>query len=110
MELANKRLMRGIFKGFWNIHILHHAAKKSLYGPGVADHLRRRGYGASSAALDPMLKNMERLGWLRIVPPPARSWRKHKDYRLTQAGRRVLNVLAWRVKELHREITLAPTI
>lgn len=105
---ANKRLMSVIVKGLWNIHILHHAAEKTLYGPGMAEELRRHGYAASPAALHPMLRNMERLGWLKIVPPSARFWKRHKDYRATQAGRKVLRVLTRQVKGLHREIVCEP--
>ena len=106
--VANKYLTQGIMKGFWNIHILHHAAEKPLYAPGMAEELREHGYAASPAALHPMLRNMERLGWLKTVKPPARSWRRYKDYRLTQAGRRVLDVLTRQVKGLHREIVCEP--
>lgn len=109
VDAANKRLMSGIMKGFWNVHILHHAAEKPLYAPGMAEELREHGYSVNTASLHPILRNLARLGLLRIVPPPPRSLRRHKDYCLTQAGRKVLRILTRQVRGLHREIACDPT-
>jgi DNA-binding PadR family transcriptional regulator len=47
---------------------------------------------------------MERTGWLRS--PPATRANARKNYRITAAGRRILEQLRADVDELHRELVL----
>ena len=51
--------------GFWKVHILHHAAEHPIIGQWALTELRRHGYDISPGTLYPLLKRMERNGWLR---------------------------------------------
>jgi PadR family transcriptional regulator PadR len=98
-----KQLAHEVFLAFWKLHILHHAGEGPLYGQWMLEELRRHGYEVSPGTLYPILKRMERLGWLRGESagngPKAR-----RDYRLTPAGRRVLALARKQLAELAKEI------
>jgi DNA-binding PadR family transcriptional regulator len=63
--LDAKLLTREILLGFWKVHILHHAAEHPVIGQWVLTELRRHGYDISPGTLYPLLKRLERNGWLR---------------------------------------------
>jgi len=97
-----------ISRTFWTIHILHHAGEGAFHGPAMAEELREHGYQVSPGSLSPMLRKMERLGWIRAAKPPLGFWKKHKDYRVTQDGRKVLRVVRSQMRELYCEVVLEP--
>jgi PadR family transcriptional regulator len=101
-----KDLNREILLGFWKAHILHHADEGALHGHWMLAELRRHGYDISPGTLYPLLQRMERLGWLKSKTDPQRGKRARKDYRLTPAGRKVLDVVRGQVQELYREIVI----
>lgn len=96
-------LMREILFAFWKIHILHHAAERPVYGQWVITELRRHGYEISPGTLYPLLQRMERHGWLRCVEEATGGPRARKNYHLTRKGRKALEVIRGRLKELYRE-------
>jgi PadR family transcriptional regulator PadR len=92
-----------VFLGFWKVHILHHAGEGPLYGQWMLDELRGHGYEVSPGTLYPILRRMERLGWLR-GESAGKGPKARRDYRLTRAGRRVLALARQQLSELSKEI------
>lgn len=99
-----KLLTREILLGFWKVHILHHAAEHPVVGQWMLVELRRHGYDVSPGTLYPLLKRMERNGWLRCEVEEGSGPRGRRYYHLTQHGARVLNVLRKSVSALRLEV------
>jgi DNA-binding PadR family transcriptional regulator len=102
--LESKLLAREILLGFWKVHILHHAAEHPIIGQGVLTELRRHGYDISPGTLYPLLKRLERNGWLRSEAAGADRRRRRRYYHLTRRGAAVLDALRDAVAELHHEV------
>jgi DNA-binding PadR family transcriptional regulator len=101
-----KTVNREILLSFWKIHILHHAGEAPVHGQWILTELRRHGYEISPGTLYPLLHRMDRLGWLKCKLDPAGGRRARKDYRLTGAGRKVLDLIKGQIAELHQEVVL----
>jgi DNA-binding PadR family transcriptional regulator len=99
-----KLLTREILLGFWKVHILHHAAEHPVVGQWVLTELRRHGYDISPGTLYPLLRRMERNGWLRSEAEADAGPRGRRYYHLTAAGTAVLAALREAVVELHHEV------
>lgn len=89
---------------FWKLHVLHHAAKKPIYGLWMLQELAEHGHTLSPGTLYPLLARMEKHGWLRSRSQGGA--KERKDYRITPAGRKLLRQLRGEVKELYRELVL----
>lgn len=100
----HKAVTREVLLGFWKVHILHHAAEEPVVGQWILEELRRHGHGVSPGTLYPLLKRMERNGWLRCESDPAAGLRGRRYYHLTARGAAVLEVLREAVVELHHEV------
>ena len=103
-SLDAKLLTREILLGFWKVHILHHAAEHPIIGQWVLSELRRHGYDISPGTLYPLLKRMERNGWLRSETAIGNGPRRRRYYHLTTRGAAVLDVVRETVVELHHEV------
>lgn len=103
-----KLLTREILLGFWKVHILHHAAEHPIIGQWVLSELRRHGYDISPGTLYPLLKRLERNGWLRSEAAVGAAKRRRRYYHLTTRGSAVLEVLRETVVELHHEVVEEP--
>lgn len=103
-SVDRKLLTREILLGLWKVHILHHAAERPLIGQWVLGELRRHGYDISPGTLYPLLKRMERNGWLRCEIEPGSGPRRRRFYQLTDRGAAVLALLRDAVAELHHEV------
>lgn len=72
---------------FIQLHILHHASEKPIYGLWMMEELARHGYRLSASQLYPRFHRLEQQGFLRkdheIVDGKMR-----KYYHLTSSGRR----------------------
>lgn len=104
---ASSPITREVLLAFWKVHILHHAAQGPIYGQWVMDELRHHGYDISPGTLYPLLRRMERLGWLKQVvakSSAAKPTNARCEYRLTAAGRKTLMQLRKLVQELHHEV------
>lgn len=99
-----KLLTREILLGFWKVHILHHAAENPVVGQWILTELRRHGYDISPGTLYPLLKRMERNGWLWCEVEPDAGPRGRRYYHLTPGGAAVLEILREAVSELHHEV------
>ena len=99
-----KILTREILLSFWKIHLLHHAAEGPIYGQWAIGELRRHGYDISPGTLYPLLKRLERHGWLKCERDPKASKNSRQSYALTEEGQRVLDLIRNQLKELYREV------
>lgn len=102
--IDHKAVTREVLLGFWKVHILHHAAEEAVVGQWILEELRRHGHAVSPGTLYPLLKRMERNGWLRCETDPAAGPRGRRYYHLTARGAAVLDVLRAAVVELHHEV------
>jgi DNA-binding PadR family transcriptional regulator len=102
--IDRKLLTREILLGFWKVHILHHAAEHPVVGQWMIAELRRHGYDISPGTLYPLLKRMERHGWLRCESEQDAGPRGRRYYHLTARGAAVLDVLRKSVSELRLEV------
>lgn len=103
-----KTLTREILLSFWKIHLLHHAAEGPIYGHWALGELRRHGYDISPGTLYPLLRRMERHGWLRCERDPLGGKNSRQAYTLTEEGQRVLDLIRRQIKELYREVITEP--
>ena len=105
MPIVDRKLLtREILLGFWKVHILHHAAEHPVVGQWVLSELRRHGYDISPGTLYPLLKRMERNGWLRCEIDSDAGPHARRYYHLTPGGAAVLEVVRDNVVELHHEV------
>jgi DNA-binding PadR family transcriptional regulator len=104
-NMVADELTREIRLALWKVHILHHAAERRVYGQWIIEELRRHGYDISPGTLYPLLRRMERLGWLQRVGSAATNALKaRQDYTITELGANTLAVLRENIAELHREL------
>ena len=103
-----KQVTREILQGFWKVHILHHAAEHPVFGQWMLAELRHHGYEISSGTLYPLLKRMERNGWLRCAVEKGAGPRAPRYYTLTPLGRAVLAIVSDKVGELRHETHEGP--
>lgn len=102
-------LTREVLLALWKVHILHHAAERRVYGQWIIEELQRHGYSISPGTLYPLLRRMERLGWLQRVGSAASNGLKaRQEYTITKQGSTTLTVLRRNVAELHRELQEQP--
>lgn len=101
-----KVLSREILLAFWKVHILHHAAEGPVVGQWMLQELYRHGYAISPGTLYPILKRMEKNGWLRCEVAADGGPRARREYYLTDKGNEILSQLREHVIELHREVVL----
>ena len=97
------QILRRLFLGFIQIHILHHARKEPFFGSWMIEELREHGYDMSPGTLYPLLHSMESAGLLEkediIVDSKIR-----KYYRITKIGMEVLEEGRNKASKLFKEI------
>lgn len=103
--MAHASRPREFRAGFWKIHILHHAARRDVWGVWLLGELAEHGHALSPGTLYPVLAAMERNGWLRRTGPVG-GGRARRTLRITAKGRRLLEQLRRDVQELHDEVVL----
>lgn len=92
-----------LLSGLIRLHVLHHAVEGELYGKWMIEELARHGYKLSAGTLYPMLKAMEKKGYL--VSENRRDGRTaRKFYRATPLGREALEIARGKVRELIGEL------
>ena len=101
---SSRDVEREFLLAFWKVHILHHAAEEPVVGQWILEELRRHGHAVSPGTLYPLLKRMQRNGWLRCETDPDTGLRGRRYYHLTPRGAAVLQVLRAAVVELHHEV------
>ena len=90
-------------RGLIRLHILHHAAKKPVFGLWFIEELARHGYKLSPGTLYPLLHGLEGKGYLRSTEH--RQGKSSRQlYSATPLGRKVLAVAKEKVRELFGEL------
>jgi DNA-binding PadR family transcriptional regulator len=102
--MGEDRLIRHLFMGFIQVHILHHAAEEDIYGSEFQNELARHGYEVSFGTLYPIFHRLEKDGYIdsykKIINGKVR-----KYYTITPQGRNVLKEARIKAGELFREIS-----
>jgi PadR family transcriptional regulator PadR len=103
---SDDEVEREILRPLWKVHILHHASEGAIVGNWMLEELREHGYRVSPGTLYPLLKRMEKLGWLaRVEGKDADGRKSSRPYRATAAGRRALKEVKIRLREFSAELT-----
>lgn len=97
------KILRKLFLGFIQIHILHHAKQEPFYGAWIIEELSEHGYDMSPGTLYPILHNMESSKLLESTEKTVEG-RVRKYYSITIPGIEVLNKAREKAYELFKEI------
>lgn len=101
--MKKDQVLRKLFLGFVQVHILYHAGKEPIFGLSMIEELKSHGYEISAGTLYPLLHNMESSGLLTkhevVVEGKVR-----KYYTLTNSGQEVLQQAREKALELVKEI------
>jgi DNA-binding PadR family transcriptional regulator len=94
---------RDLYSGLIRLHVLHHSAKEPIFGLGMIEELARHGYRISAGSLYPLLKGLEKKGYLRSSEERnGKSLRK--VYRATPLGNAALIAAKSKIRESFREV------
>ncbi|WLR58729.1 PadR family transcriptional regulator [Guptibacillus hwajinpoensis] len=99
----DNKILRKLFLGFIQIHILHHAKEEPIYGTWMLEELREHGYEMSSGTLYPILHSMEKDELLTKSESNVNG-KIRKYYRTTDKGELVLAEAQSKAYELFKEI------
>lgn len=97
------KVLRKLFLGFIQIHILHHALEHPIYGVWMLEELKEHGYNISTGTLYPILHSMETDGLL-IKEEKKVEGKIRKYYTATEKGQVVLSEARTKAYELFKEI------
>ncbi|MCS0671951.1 PadR family transcriptional regulator [Cytobacillus firmus] len=97
------KILRKLFLGFIQIHILHHAKEHPVFGAWMVEELKEHGYSISSGTLYPILHSMESDGLL-LQEKKNVDGRIRKYYTATDKGISVLEEARKKAYELFKEI------
>jgi DNA-binding PadR family transcriptional regulator len=92
-----------LYSGLIRLHVLHHAVSEPIYGLGIIEELARHGYRVSPGTMYPLLRGLERRGYLRIREV-REGKRMRKLYAATARGVRALASVRSKVRELFGEL------
>lgn len=97
------QIIRKLFLGFIQIHILHHAKKEPFFGSWMIRELQEHGYDMSPGTLYPILHNMESKGLLEKEERKVEG-KVRKYYKITDIGTEVLEEAKKKAFELFKEV------
>ncbi|MCM1989767.1 PadR family transcriptional regulator [Oceanirhabdus seepicola] len=97
------KIMRKLFLGFIQIHILHHAKKEPIFGAWMIEELQEHGYEMSPGTLYPLLHNMESNNLLKKEEKLVNG-KIRKYYSITSFGIEILKEAKEKASELIDEI------
>lgn len=92
-----------LYSGLIRLHVLHHAAEEPVYGLGMISELARHGYRISPGTLYPLLRGLEKKGYLRSSSKADGRVRR-TFYRATGPGKKALKAAKAQVRELFHEL------
>lgn len=98
---------RPLFRGFIQVHILHHASQHPVYGSWLIEELARHGYALSPGTLYPILHRLEKTGLL-VSAEELVEGKRRRYYTITPAGRDALEQARRQALELVAEIAVEP--
>ena len=94
---------RDLYSGLIRLHVLHHAAEGPIFGLGMIEELARHGYRISPGSLYPLLRGLEKKGYLRATE--LRNGKSQRRvYSATALGRKALAASKSKVRELFHEL------
>ncbi len=96
-------ILRKLFLGFIQIHILHHAKKEPLFGAFMIEELKHHGYDISPGTLYPIFHNLEKSSMLTVESKVVEG-KVRKYYSITPKGEEVLKEAKLKIKELTLEL------
>lgn len=96
-------LLRHFWGGFVRMHVLYHAAKEPIWGSEIMEELERHGYKLSPGTLYPILHQLEQAGFLSARSAVV-SGKRRRTYRITRAGRKLLDDGRGKLRELISEL------
>lgn len=97
------KILRKLFLGFMQIHILYHAKKEPIYGVWMMKELEEHGYTISPGTLYPLLNRMEREGLLCKTEKNI-DGKIIKFYETTEVGEEILKEASEKAAQLTHEI------
>ncbi|QZY55977.1 PadR family transcriptional regulator [Crassaminicella profunda] len=98
-----EKILRKLFLGFIQIHILYHAKKEPIYGTWMMKELEEHGYKVSPGTLYPLLKRMEKEGLLKKTEKNVEG-RIIKFYTATDLGEEILKEATKKAGQLFHEV------
>lgn len=98
-----EKVLRKLFLGFIQIHILHHAKEHPIFGVWMLEELKEHGYNISSGTLYPILHSMLEDGLL-VKEEKNVEGKIRKYYTTTEKGEKVLVEARNKAYELFKEI------
>ncbi|MDA7025248.1 PadR family transcriptional regulator [Bacillus sp. CLL-7-23] len=98
-----ERIVRKLFLGFIQIHILHHANQHPIFGLWMLEELKEHGYNVSAGTLYPIFHSMESNGLLQKEEQKV-DGKIRKYYTTTEKGVIVLEEARIKAYELFKEI------
>jgi DNA-binding PadR family transcriptional regulator len=93
---------RDLYSGLIRLHMLHHAAKGPIFGLGMIEELARHGYRISPGTLYPLLRGLEKKGYLRSHQETAGA--RRLVFHATPRGKAALRAAKQRIRELFDEL------
>jgi len=99
----NNRILRKLFLGFIQVHILYHASKGPVYGVFMIEELKRHGYKVSAGTIYPILHSMVNEGLLSVEKKVVNG-KLRKYSTITSKGEKVLQEAQEKAEELIREL------
>ncbi len=96
-------ILRKLFLGFIQIHILHHAKKEPIFGSFMIEELKSHGYDISPGTLYPIFHNLEKAELLTVESVNVEG-KLRKYYSITEKGKKVLVEAKNKIKELTHEL------
>lgn len=104
MLLIKNSILRKLFLGFIQVHILHHANKGPFFGAWMIEELKEHGYTMSPGTLYPVLHSLETAGLL-VKEEQIIEGKIRKYYAITAKGVEVLAEAKQKAEELIKEIS-----
>lgn len=102
-DILKDKILRKLFLGFIQIHILHHAQKEPFFGSWMIEELKEHGYNVGPGTLYPILHSMEKEGLL-VVNEKVIEGKVRKYYSITSIGSEVLIDAREKAHQLFNEI------
>ncbi|MCX7695432.1 MAG: PadR family transcriptional regulator [Caloramator sp.] len=99
----DNKILRKLFLGFIEIHILYHAKIKPFYGSWMIEELKHHGYEISPGTLYPILHTLCREGLLSVEEQNVNG-KIRKYYSITKEGEDILKRAKEKALELINEI------
>ncbi len=96
-------ILRKLFLGFIQIHILHHAKEHPVFGTFMIEELKSHGYDISPGTLYPIFHSLEKAELLTVESKTVEG-KVRKYYSITQKGEDVLIQAKQKAKELVGEL------